>query len=61
MTKLLEQAIEALRKLPPQRQDELAEGEFPGMFLRIGGGNLCSHGGALCPVPPRLLTFVILL
>ena len=25
MTKLLEQAIEALRKLPPQRQDELAE------------------------------------
>ena len=25
MTKLLEQAIETLRKLPPQRQDELAE------------------------------------
>lgn len=25
MTKLLEQAIESLRKLPPQRQDELAE------------------------------------
>ena len=25
MTKLLEQAIEAIRKLPPQRQDELAE------------------------------------
>ena len=25
MTKLLEQAIEPLRKLPPQRQDELAE------------------------------------
>ena len=26
MTKLLEQAIKAVRKLPPERQDELAEG-----------------------------------
>jgi len=25
MTKLLDQAIEAVRKLPPERQDELAE------------------------------------
>lgn len=33
MNKLLEQAFDAVRKLPPERQDELAE-----MLLAVSGG-----------------------
>ena len=38
MTKSLEQAIEALRKLPPKRQDELAE-----VITMVAGEQTAQH------------------